>query len=490
MAGGRYGNAEAVTFNFGPLAQAALQQAQVKRYENAQLDRQLAVDAAKLTPKGIRPQEIGKYMESYNDLKAFSIRNRDALRSGRDPQAFAQYQDKLASLQATISESVAAKEREKAALGFYAKNHGKINEDDFQSHLSSVKAPVGSPEYEATKGWDISQTLWNPAQFDGGKWATTFNAAVKPVERVTPENLPTGQVLNKKTSFRDPSAIANFVGKSYDSDLYHVQKLYNDQFENLADDHKQELENYAGKYIPGFKVDSPKNLAIADNLYGQVERDMGQTIGGSPYKSQQAFSREQQNRSFAHSDAQFEKTQAAKPDKNYAVVSDVDKMLKAGRYNEALTPFEAATPGTETVVLKEGRTPAASLADLRRAVKQNGVDATTRSLTDKDFKDGVIVTMVPRMNPALPKEILKVKDKNGKMVPAYDYMATPVNKSNIQPRLQQHMNYSANLKKPVKDAVFKGIFNSSIPTTPGALNGLDDEEIDETVPDNEEEEQL
>src|SRR6187402_2615681 len=285
MARGYANNGEAVIYNFGPLAQVALQQAAQKKYENAQLDRQLAVDAGKLSPKGIRPQEIGKYMQSYNDLKTFSIRNRDALRSGRDPAAFQEYQDKLANLQATINESLAAKEREKEAITFGAKNHDKIDYDDYMKHLSAVKAPVGSPEYETAKTWDISQSLWNEAKTDLGKWATTFNQAVKPREVGIPETLPTGQVLNKKKMVREPEAIANFVGRSYDGGLYHIDKLYNKQFDTLADDHKAELEDYAGKYIPGFKVDSPRNLAIADNLYGQVEQDLGARIGGSPYKA-------------------------------------------------------------------------------------------------------------------------------------------------------------------------------------------------------------
>lgn len=488
MAGARYANSEAVSLNFGPLMQVAMQEAQYKRAENAYLDRQVATDLAKLKTDGIRPQDVPVFLKQYQNVKDLSIRNRDAIRNpARNPKAYQDYQDAVAQLQGTIAESKGAKEQNKMAYGFYSKNAGKIDQDQFRAAAADFNAPIGTPEFERGKNYDITQAIFKPSQFDQAKFQTFLNAAVKPVDRINSVELPTGQHRNTKVRYTDPNAIQNVVGQAYDNDLQHAKKFYDDQFAKVDPNQIAELETYANKYVPDFKINNGRDYAIAANMYGQVEKDMGETIGGSAWKSQQAFQRDQQNRSFNQQNKLFDKRIAAtSANKNYAVVSDVDQMLKAGRYEEALTPFEAATPGAQTVVLKEGRTPATSLADVRRSVKANGIDAATRTLTDEDYKNGVIVTMVPRTNPALPKEVLKVKNKKtGKMDIVYDYMATPVNKKNIQPRLQAHMNYSANLKKPVKDAVFKGIFSPTPPTTPDFFNPSEDD--DENL-DNPEEE--
>lgn len=488
MARGYGGNGEAVQFQFGPLIQVALQQAAQKRAENLYLDRQIATEQAKLTPAGIRPQDVPVFLKQYQAVKDMSIRNRDAIRNpAKNPQAYQDYQNALGQLQATIAESKGAKEMNKAAYGFYSKNAQKIDQDAFRAAAADFNAPIGTPEFERGKNYDITQAIWKPAQFDQGKWQTFLNAAVKPVDRVLSEELPTGQHRNTKIQYKDPSAITNVVGQAYDNDLQHAKKFYDDQFEKMDDPHKQDLEGYVQKYIPDFKINNGKDLAIAANMYGQVEKDMGQTVVGSPYKANQAFQAAQQQRSFAHQETMFNKQQAAKGenDKNYSVLPDMEKMLKAGRYSEALAPLEAATPGTQSIVLKNGRTPAASLALLKKDIKANGIDSQTRNLSDDDFKNGVLVTTVPRMNPASPKEVLKKKGANGKMEIVYDYMATPVNKPNIQPRLQQHMNFSANLKKPVKGSVFKNMFAPPPPTTVGALDFSTDDEATETAPDTE-----
>jgi hypothetical protein len=488
MARGYGGTGEAVVYNFGPLTQVALQQAAQKRAENLYLDRQIATEQAKLTPAGIRPQDVPIFLKQYQAVKDMSIRNRDAIRNpAKNPQAYQDYQNALGQLQATITESKGAKEMNKAAYGFYSKNAQKIDQDAFRAAAADFNAPIGTPEFERGKNYDITQAIWKPAQFDQGKWQTTFNAAVKPVERIATEELPTGQHRNTKTQYRDPAAIREFISQSYDNDLQHAKKFYDDQFEKMDDPHKQELEGYAKKYIPDFQINNGKDLAIAANMYGQVEKDMGQQVVGSPYKANQAFQAAQQQRSFSHQETMFNKQQAAKGenDKNYSVLPDMAKMLKAGRYSDALLPLEAATSGAQSLVLKNGRTPAASLEEMKRAIKANAIDSKTRTLTDEDYKNGVLVTMVPRMNPAAPKEILKGKDKNGKMVPIYDYMATPSNMINIEPRLQAHINFSANQKKPVKGSVFKNIYAQKPPTAVGALDFSTDDEQNETVPDTE-----
>lgn len=487
-----YGNAEATVFNFGPLTQVALQQAAQKRAENLYLDRQIATEQAKLTPAGIRPQDVPVFLKQYQAVKDMSIRNRDAIRNpAKNPQAYQDYQNALGQLQATIAESKGAKEMNKAAYGFYSKNAQKIDQDAFRAAAADFNAPIGTPEFERGKNYDITQAIWKPAQFDQGKWQTFLNAAVKPVDRISNEELPTGQHRNTKVQYKNPTAIANVVGQAYENDLQHAKKFYDDQFEKIDDPHKQELESYAQKYIPDFKINNGEDLAIADNMYGQVEKDMGEQVVGSPYKANQAFQAAQQQRSFAHQETMFDKQQAAKGenDKNYSVLPDMDKMLKAGRFKEALAPLEAATPGTQSLVFKNRHSPADALVVMKKELKKNGIDATTRNISEEDFNNGVLVTAVPRMNPVSPKEILKVKDKNGIPQTVFDYMATPVNKSNIQPRLQQHINFSSNQKKPVKNYVFKNMYAPKPPTAVGALDFSTDDEQNATVPDTETQEE-
>lgn len=473
-----YGNGEAVTFSFGPLISYQLQEAAQKRAENALLDRQVATDMAKLTPEGIRPQDMPQFLKQYNTLKDLSIRNRDAIRNpAKNPQAYQDFLDARAALQSTIAESKGAKEMNKTAYSFYSKNAGKIDQDEFRNAARLFNAPIGTPEFEKGKSYDITQAIFKPEQFDQNKWQLFLNNAVKPVEKVTTEELPTGQHKNIKVKYTDPIALQNVVSQAYDNDLQHAQKFYNSQFDKLDDGQKQELEGYVKKYIPDFEIKSGKDLAVAANIYGQVEKDMGETVTGSPWKSNQAFQRSQQDRAFKHAEEMAAKA-ASKKDEGFYLVDKMATDLKSGNLQDVIAPLQAtSSSGVETFSLKNGVTPTKQFNTLKRLIKENAVDSDTRILSEKDFKDGVIVVAVPKIN-STTKQPIKGQ---------YDYMAVSRNATNAQTRLNQLLNHAKGGTKALPDKYYK---QTAAPTTqvydftPGSLDVVEDDVEDDNQDDN------
>lgn len=443
------GNAEAVVYDIAPFFNYFQRERQQKKLENQALDKQITDDLAKYTPEGLRQQDVPKFLNEYQNLKNLSLQYRDAIRNpAKNPKVWNEYQTAKTKLMGLIAESKAAKENTKALYDFRAHNLDKLDDDAFKQAMLLYNAPVGTPEFDQAKGFDQSQLVFKPEKFDIQKWQTLLSSAVKPVDKTSTQELPTGQTRISKIQRIDPLDLSATVSQAFEADLGNAKKYYTTQFQNVDEAQKAELEGYASQYLPGFKINDAKDFAVATNLYGQVERDMGSTIGGSPYLANQAFQRAQQSRSFAQQDAAAERSAQRKDKEKYLWETDIEAALKAGDTKKIIklyTELESSSPGVDKVYIKEGLSPAGALEIYKKQLKINGVDRKTRFLNPEDYKKGILVVAVPKVD----------KDKNI-LKGQYEYMAVSANDPFIQNRLNKLKNYAiGSAIKPLSDKIYE-----------------------------------
>lgn len=443
------GRGEAQVLNLAPYLNLYLQEQEQKNAENRAIDKQIADDLARYTPDGLRQQDVPQFLDQYQNLKNLSIQYRDAIRNpAKNPKAWSEYQSAKNRLTGLIAESKAAKENTKSLYDFRGRNYDKLDDDAFKSAMTLYNAPIGTPEHDQAKGFDQSQLVFKEATFDMPKWQTFLNAAVKPVDRIAEEPLSTGQRRQMKVRYTDPLALANVVGQSFDNNLVNSKKFYTSQFENASEGQLQELEDYTNRYIPDFKINNAKDFAVASNLYGQVEKDMGATTAGSPYLANQAFQREQQNRQFAHSEKMQRDRDAKKEKDKYIWETEMTKYLHSNDTKNILrlaTELESSSPGARGLFLKSGSTHAADIETFKRELKEKGVDSKTRQLNDADYKSGVLMMMVPKTD----KDGNRIKDQ-------YEYLAVSARDKYIENRLNKLKNYAiGGAIKPLTDKIYE-----------------------------------
>jgi hypothetical protein len=471
------GNAEAVVFNPAPIINFFQQEQERKRLENQAIDKQIADDISKYTPDGLRQQDIPQFLNQYQNLKNLSIQYRDAIRNpAKNPKMYSEYQNAKSKLTGLIAESKAAKENTKSLYDFRAKNLDKLDDDAFKQAMVLYNAPVGSMEHDQAKNFDQSQLVFKAPKMDLAKLYAPLSQ-IKPEEVQTVESLPTGQFRKVRTKQVPPGAIAQYMASAYDTDLLNSKKGFNDMFANTPDEQKMLLEDYAKKYYdPNFQIKTPKDLAVATGLYGRANKSTVNDVGGSPYLANQAFQREQQARSFAHSEKMAADVAARKDKGDYLWENDIAKSMQTGdtrNVRRLATELESSTPGVERVFLKDGETTQGALRIFRRQLKANGLDGKTKNLNDADFKSGVLVVAVPKTN----KDGERIKNKVGKDV--YEYLAVSSRDPYLQNRLNKLKNYAVGgTVKPLTDKIYQQQQAApSVPIfTPDELSPLNDEE--------------
>lgn len=446
------GNAEAVVFNPAPLINYFQQEQERKRQENQAIDKQIADDLSKYSPDGLRQQDVPQFLNQYQGLKNLSIQYRDAIRNpAKNPKVYNEYQNAKSKLTGLIAESKAAKENTKSLYDFRAKNLDKLDDDAFKQAMVLYNAPVGSTDHDQAKNFDQSQLVFKAPKMDLAKLYAPLNQ-IKPEETQTMKSLPTGQFRKVKTKQVPPGAIAQYMSSAYDTDLLNSKKGFNDMFANTPDDQKMLLEDYAKKYFdPNFQLKTPKDLAVATGLYGRANKSTVNDMGGSPYLANQTFQRQQQARSFAHSE-KMAADAAAKKD-NYIWENDIAKSMQSGdtqNVRRLATELESSTPGVERVFLKDGETTQGAMRVFKRELKARGLDGETKNLNDADFKKGVLVVAVPKTN----KEGNRIKNKAGK--DEYEYLAVSSRDPYLQNRLNKLKNYAVGgAIKPLTDKIYQ-----------------------------------
>lgn len=479
MAVGRYGSAEAVVVNLGPVAAYLAQQQQEKKAMQQQLDRQVNDDLSKLSLDGARSQDYSAIRQGYDAFKNAAIQYKKALRDPKHRDTAEQnYLNSKAQLNAMISQSKEAKDRTKQIYDFYAKNRDQINEDEFKSGVSLLNAPIGTPQFEQSRDYDISRIAFKPEQFQADKWQTIIGS-VKPQEVSMPTQLPNGQIVTEKKRMVDPRVLSTTISGLYDSDLGHGKKYWDTQFASLPPEDKQIYEEYLGKYLPGFEITNPKELAIAANMYGRVEQDLGRTITGSDRSRIESFQRQMQGEREARADARQAKSLAARAarqsDSNYYVEDDIAKNLSVGNVDNVLQPFRSeASPGTVVTYIGDRVTGSdrGAVDRIYDDLKKNGIDSRTRTISRKQLGEGAIIVAVPKINPKT-KEIIKGQ---------YEYKALPRTTKNPQPEIRALLDYArGGTAKPLPAKYYKGKLDSQPEVVieseyaPGEFDDIDEE---------------
>jgi hypothetical protein len=496
------GNGEAVVFNQSPIISMLLRDQQEKQLKSQYLDKTIQADMSKLSPDGIRPDDIPAYTKAYQGMQDAGMKYRALASSTKNPMekaaAYNDFQQSLVGVRNLINESKSAKERYKSAVGFYGTNHDKIDADAFTAGLNDLRAPIGTAEYERGRNFDATSAIFNPKTFETQKWQMLLNT-VKPVDKITAREIGTGQQDVSKIKYTDPNALATVAGQGFDSDYGHSKKFYTTQLEHASADEIQSLEGYAQKHLaPNFKIQSPRDYAIANALYGNVEKDMGRELKGSPWKSQQAFQAAQQQRAFAHSDAlqqrSFNHTANSKGPLWEATVADAIKRGDTEKARGLLTELETSLPGTEYGLIKQGQSKVGLSKDMLNNMKVYGQDGQTRRITEQDYKDGVVWVSIPKINPKT-KKVVYVKDAKGNPtnIKAIQVLAVKASDPHIINRLGKLRDFVRGGKpKGVSDVIYGPATN--IPNGKVGLGAFDAETEENEMPaqdinENEEEEQ-
>lgn len=469
------GNAEAVVFNPGPFLSYLQQEQQRKRLENQAIDKQISDDLSKYTADGLRQQDVPQFLNQYQNLKNLSIQYRDAIRNpAKNPKVYNEYQNAKSKLTGLIAESKAAKENTKALYDFRAKNLDKLDDDAFKQAMVLYNAPVGSSDHDQAKNFDQSQLVFKAPKMDLAKLYAPLSQ-IKPEETQTIEQLPTGQYRKIRTKQVSPGAIAQYMASAYDTDLLNSKKGFNDMYANTPDDQKLLLEDYAKKYYdPNFQIKTPKDLAVAAGLYGRANKSTVDDMGGSPYLANQAFQRQQQARSFAHSEKMAADAADRKDNGGYIWENDIAKSMQTGdtqNVRRLATELESSTPGVERVFLKDGETTQGAMRVFKRELKVRGLDGKTKNLNDADFKSGVLVVAVPKTD----KEGNRIKNKANKDV--YEYIAVSSRDPYLQNRLNKLKNYAiGGAIKPLTDKIYQQANQPAPVFAPDELSPLNEEE--------------
>lgn len=451
MAKGYYGNAEAVVYNLGQYADYFARQRQQKKMEEQALDKQINADLAKLSADGMRQQDVDGFLKNYQTLKNMSIQFRDAIRNpAQNPKAWQAYQNQKNELMSLIADSKAAKENTKALYDFRAKNFDKLDDDEFKRTMLLYNAPIGTAEHEGVRNFDQSQLVFKPERFDQQGWQKLIDT-IKPVQRKSSTELPTGQQQVTTVSNTDPRALSTLVGDAFDNDYLHSRKFYTNQYEQASPEQISGLEEYARKYYdPNFTIATPKDFAVAANLYGRVERDMGSTVSGSAWRSQQAAADARQRRALAQ---QRELATRKDKDDDFLWEMETEKALKGSdteNVRRLTSRLETSTPGVERMFLKEGETTQGAMKTMKKELRYRGIDGKTKYLTPADYKAGVIVVSVPRVD----KDGNRIKNSKG--LDEYEHMAVSARDPYLKTRLNKIKTYAQGTSlKPLSDKIFQ-----------------------------------
>lgn len=449
MGGGRYGNPEAVVLDFSPVTTYLAQQQQIRQAQQQQLDRQVNEDLTKLSFDGARTQDYSAIRSGYDTFKNAAIQYKKSLSDPRlRDRAEQDYLNSKANLNNLIAQSKEAKERTKGIYDFYAKNREQINDDEFKKGISLLNSPIGTQEYENSKGYDISSIIFKPEQFESAKWQPIINS-VKPVEVSSAKELANGQILTQKKRVINPQAFAQTVEGLYNSDLGHGKKYWDDQFNTVPPEEKEVYEEYLDKYIPGFQIKEPKDLAVASYAYGRLEQDMGEDLKGVNRTRMENFQREMQRRIDDRLDKRIAALSKKDEEKNYYVVDDIAKSLANGNGQAAISPLlSEASSGVNVAYIadNDGINSSGRIDRIYADIKKNGVDAKTRQLSRKQLGEGTIIVAVPKIDP-----------ETKAVVPgAYDYMAVHKGEKFPQPRINALYNYAKGGEvKPLPQKYYK-----------------------------------
>lgn len=457
MAVGRYGSPEAVVLDVSPVANYLLRQQQEKKLMQQQLDRQVNEDLSKLSLDGARPQDISVIRQRYDAFRDAAIQYKKALRDPKTRDTAEQnYINAKTQLNTLVAESKGAKEVDKQIYDFYGKNRDQINEDEFRKAIGLRKFAIGTPEYNQAKDYDMSSIAFKPEQFQADKWENVINTAIKPQTVTTPTKLPNGQIEVQKKRMVDPRALSEVISGLYDSDLGHGKKYWDSQFGALQPEDKSIYEDYMNKYLPGFEITTPKELAIAAKMYGRIEQDLGAQITGTDRSRIEAFQRQMQAEREARADARQAKSLAAQSEnknkEDYYVEDDIAANMANNNRQGVIAPFKSViAPGNEVAYIREGDgiNDKSRIDRMYNQVKKYAKDAETKLMTREQFGKGVIVVQVPSLD----------KDKNP--IPGqYQYMAVSRVNKNPQSRINALLNYaSGGATKLLPSKYYKGKLN-------------------------------
>lgn len=464
------GSGEAVLLNSSPILGMLLRDQQEKKQQAAYLEKTIHDDMSKLSSDGIRPDDIPGYTKAYEGMQNAGMKYRMLAGSTKSPlekaAAYQDFQQSQQQLKNFINESKGAKEKYKANVGFYGTNHDKIDANAFMAGMNDQRAPVGTPEYERGRNFDAMSAIFNPKSFEAQKWQTMLNT-VKSDNKVEAKELATGQQDVRTTRVIDADALATVAGQGFDSDYGHAKKFFTLQLEQAPAEEIRNLEGYTQKHLdPNFKIESPRDYAIANALYGRVEKDLGHAPKGSAWKAQQAFQRAQQQRGFDHTDANIEKATARK-DEGFYLVDDIAKNLRTGNVEQAIAPLKSYAKGGANILYLKGGQGAdrdRQNANILRAMKTQGVDGQTRQIKQSDLDAGVLVVAVP----VLDKKKKPIKDK-------YTFMSVKADEAGLPMRINALINYAkGGQPKTLPDKYFKGKTLAQL--APGAFDADVEEE--------------
>ncbi len=473
MAGVRYGNPEAVVLDLSGVAAMFQQQQQQKRLVQQQLDKQINDDLSKLSFEGVRPQDYQAIRQRYDAYRDAAINYKKALRDPRmRDQAEQEYINSKSELNTAVGKSKSRKEAVKGVIDFWGKNRDQIDPTEFAKTKSLLDAPLGTKEFDDADGIDVTSLVFKPDQYDPKKLSDLIGT-IKPVENNVTTQLPNGQFSYVNKKIIPPNTLAGLVGDAYENDYANTKKYFDSKFNTLPPEERSIYEDYAKQYIPDFAINSPKDLAIAQNMYGRLDVGSEQGIKGRDVSRAEKFAMEQQARQIAAVNRrqniwlQSQKDNRDKED--YFVVDDIARNMVAGNAAAALAPFQSnISPGTEVRYVKDGDP---WLESLYKDLKKGGVDAYTRKLSKEAFKKGTIIVAVPKIDPETKEPI---KDH-------YEIMAVSASDKAPQSRINAALNYArGGTIKPLPDKYYKDRLSNpqtGLMNMPGYFN-----------PDNEDEE--
>lgn len=434
---------EAVVLPTMGATNAILQSIQRRKQEEALTQKQIADNLATYDPNKIRDEDLPGFYDRYSKLKDLSMRYKDALRNpAKNIEQLRQLDQARNDLGAYIVKSKARKDFQAKADALYTGHAKDLNMDDFLAKRKLLSLPIDDPNSDKAPA-DITDFKLNTGDLNMQK----FYAPVykdNPLSTKKSQSIgPNGEILTKVQRVRDIEGTLRSISSLYDNDHSNAQKGFEQIFEQMPDQERASLTNSMQSIIPGFKVDSPKNLAIANGMIGKMLLDGGQVQNGYTLAAQEAKSRRLQDRSAGIQQSLWEQRRSiANSDKSKAKQPWIPKMSAAMKTNDPnvvqtyIGELSDAAPGVEYGFMNKD--------------VYNSDSQSSKNLIEKITRDRAGARDIPR--PAdLERGFIYVKvpvarQKGGKNI-TYRYMIASPSRKDLPNSLNRILNAARGTKK-------------------------------------------
>lgn len=433
---------EAVVLPTQGVTNMFLQQMERNKLHEQQLNKQIQDNMATYDPNKVRDQDLDGFYKRWQNVKDLSMKYRDAYKNPRgNVDKIRELDAAKNDLMAYINKSKGAKDFQKQVDDLYVKHPDKVNLEDFVSKRNLVSTPLDSPEYDKVQGMNITDFQFNAAKFDPAK----FYAPVyknNPLSIQSAQNIgPNGEILTSKRRIRDLNGTLNDISLGYDADYQGAKKGFDVLFKQSTPEDKAALTKVMQNVIPGFEINTPKDLAIATGMAGKMQVNMGQVQTGETGAAKEGRARRNQAYGAALSQGNWMKRQAitgmSKENKQkwIPLMSDALKTKDPSLVANYIGELSDAAPGVEYGYINK---------EIYNQDRAKNKDLVKTIVTDRaserdilkadDLNRGFIYAKVP-----------DGKDKNGNV--KYKYMIASPSRNDLPNSLNRILNAARGAKK-------------------------------------------